>query len=100
MSYSRNWEQDYTYEDFGDTDYLVTDKRGYDSVINYLLGEIDTQLVLTEHKVSEINRSKEMVTVVTEKGSFTGYHVIVTASLGVLNSGMISFDPPLPDRKV
>jgi hypothetical protein len=41
-----------------------------------------------------------MVKVVTEKGSFTGYHVIVTASLGVLNSGMISFDPPLPDRKV
>ena len=79
---------------------MIYDPRGFDSVIKYLLGEIDAEQVYTEHKVTGINRSEEKVTVLTNQGEFTAQHVIVTASIGVLNSGMISFDPPLPDWKI
>ena len=44
---------------------MIYDPRGFDSVIEYLLGEIDAEKVYTEHKVTEINRSEEMVTVIT-----------------------------------
>jgi len=79
---------------------MINDQRGYDSVIKYLLGEIDADKVFTEHKVNQIKRSEEMVTVLTDKGEFTARHVILTPSIGVLNSGMISFNPPLPDWKI
>ena len=70
-SYIRNYELEKTEEDYGGDDYLVVDERGFDSVIDYLLGEIDEANVLTEHKVTDINRSEEMVTVVTDQGEFT-----------------------------
>lgn len=70
-SFIRNYELEKTEEDYGGDDYLVVDERGFDSVIDYLLGEIDEANVLTEHKVTEINRSEEMVTVVTDQGEFT-----------------------------
>jgi len=44
---------------------MIYDQRGFDSVIEYLLGEIDIERVYTEHKVTKINRSEEMVTVMT-----------------------------------
>jgi len=51
---------------------------------------------MTGTKVTTIRTGKKKVEVVTDKGTFTGQHVIVTASLGVLKSGMITFEPPLP----
>jgi hypothetical protein len=45
---------------------LIADPRGFASVIDYLLDEIDADQVYTEHKVTEINRSEEMVTVITD----------------------------------
>ena len=41
----------------------------------------------------------DSVTVLTETGSYTGREVIVTVSVGVLKSGIIAFDPPLPKWK-
>jgi polyamine oxidase len=99
-SYERNYEFETTEEDFGYNELLISDKRGLDSVITYLKNEIDLSNVKLGQKVSEINRSEEMVTVVTNKGSYTAKNVIVTASIGVLKSGLISFDPPLPDWKL
>lgn len=55
---------------------------------------------MTGTKVTTIRTGKKKVEVVTDKGTFTGQHVIVTASLGVLKSGMITFEPPLPQWKV
>ena len=60
------YEREKTEEDFGPDDFLIADPKGFDSVIDYLLDEIDADQVYTEHKVTEINRSEEMVTVVTD----------------------------------
>jgi protoporphyrinogen oxidase len=65
-SYLRGYELEKTEEDFGPDDFLIADPRGFASVIDYLLDEIDADQVYTEHKVTEINRSEEMVTVVTD----------------------------------
>jgi len=75
---------------------LVTDQRGFDSVAKYLADELDEESIKTGTKVTTIKTGKKQVEVVTDQGSFIGRHVIVTASLGVLKSGMITFDPPLP----
>jgi monoamine oxidase len=61
-----------------------------------LYDELDEESIMTGTKVTTIRTGKKKVEVVTDKGTFTGQHVIVTASLGVLKSGMITFEPPLP----
>lgn len=55
---------------------------------------------MTGTKVTTIRTGENMVEVVTDQGTFTGKHVIVTASLGVLKSGMITFEPQLPQWKL
>ena len=65
-----------------------------------MANNLDQKSIKTETKVNIIKTGNNKVEVVTDKGSFLGQHVIVTASLGVLKSGMITFDPPLPQWKV
>lgn len=62
----RGYELEQTENDFGPDDFLIADPKGFDSVIDYLLEEIDADQVRTEHKVTEINRTEETVTVVTD----------------------------------
>lgn len=50
--------------------------------------------------MTKIDTSDNKVTVSTKEGKqFTGKHVIVTASVGVLKSGLIEFSPELPKWK-
>ena len=49
--------------------------------------------------VEKVDYSAEKVTLHTNNGTYTADQVIITAPLGVLKSGQITFDPPLPQEK-
>ncbi|TVU48093.1 hypothetical protein EJB05_07716 [Eragrostis curvula] len=73
-----------TFSNFGDDVYFVADQRGYESVV-----------------VREISYSGSGVTVKTEDNSvYKADYVMVSASLGVLQSDLIQFKPKLPQWKV
>ncbi|XP_066164714.1 LOW QUALITY PROTEIN: polyamine oxidase 1-like [Oryza sativa Japonica Group] len=99
-----------TFSDFGDDVYFVADKRGYESVVHYLAGQYlntddsgnvaDPRLQLNK-VVREISYSSSGVTVKTEDGSvYQADYVMVSASLGVLQSDLIQFKPQLPKWKI
>ncbi|KAJ8620704.1 hypothetical protein MRB53_029233 [Persea americana] len=97
-----------TYTDFGEREFLVADERGYEHLLykmaeNFLLTKdgdiIDNRLKLNK-VVSEVEYSKNGVTVKTEDGSFyKAKYIILSASVGVLQSDLITFSPPLPKWK-
>ncbi|KAJ8747044.1 hypothetical protein K2173_011310 [Erythroxylum novogranatense] len=97
-----------TYIDFGEREFLVADERGYE----YLLYKIAEDFLLTSEGkmvdsrlklnkvVREIQHSRNGVTVKTEDGCvYEANYVILSASIGVLQSDLISFKPPLPKWK-
>jgi polyamine oxidase len=95
-----------TFSDFGDDVYFVADQRGYESVVFYLAGQylktdkfgkiVDPRLKLNK-VVREISYSPSGVTVKTEDNAvYLADYVIVSASLGVLQSDLIQFKPQLP----
>ncbi|XP_052150609.1 LOW QUALITY PROTEIN: polyamine oxidase 1-like [Oryza glaberrima] len=99
-----------TFSDFGDDVYFVADQRGYESVVHYLAGQYlntddsgnvaDPRLQLNK-VVREISYSSSGVTVKTEDGSvYQADYVMVSASLGVLQSDLIQFKPQLPKWKI
>ncbi|KAG0522886.1 hypothetical protein BDA96_07G076300 [Sorghum bicolor] len=99
-----------TFSDFGDDVYFVADQRGYEAVVYYLAGQflktdrsgkiVDPRLQLNK-VVREINYSPGGVTVKTEDNSvYRADYVMVSASLGVLQSALIQFKPQLPAWKV
>ncbi|KAF8776168.1 hypothetical protein HU200_003859 [Digitaria exilis] len=100
-----------TFSDFGDDVYFVADQRGYESVVYYLAGQYlksdessgkiaDPRLKLNK-VVSEISYSSAGVTVKTEDNSvYQADYVVVSASLGVLQSDLIQFKPQLPEWKI
>ncbi|XP_039777517.1 polyamine oxidase 1 isoform X2 [Panicum virgatum] len=99
-----------TFNDFGDDVYFVADQRGYESVVYYLAGQylktdksgkiVDPRLKLNK-VVREISYSPSGVTVKTEDNSvYRADYVMVSASLGVLQSDLIQFKPQLPSWKV
>ncbi len=71
-------------------------REGYDRLPAYLAEDLDIRL---GEVVRRIRDGAEGVTVETAKGVFTADHCIVTVPLGVLKSGAITFDPPLPDAQ-
>ncbi|KAF3548156.1 hypothetical protein DY000_02000540 [Brassica cretica] len=96
-----------TYVDFGEREYLVADERGYESLL-YKMAEgflytsdgniLDNRLKLNK-VVREVQQSRNGVVVKTEDGSeYEANYVIVSASIGVLQSNLISFQPPLPEN--
>ncbi|OMO69749.1 Flavin amine oxidase [Corchorus capsularis] len=97
-----------TFVDFGEREFLVADERGYDYLLykmaeDFLFtseGEIlDNRLKLNK-VVREIQHSRNGVTVKTEDGCvYEANYVILSASIGVLQSDLISFKPPLPRWK-
>ncbi len=81
------WED----EDFGDTDHLPD--GGYASFVGALADGVD---VVLDQPVRSIVDEGYGVRVVTDAGEHRGGAVIVTASVGVLQSGVIGFEPALP----
>ena len=69
--------------------------RGYDEVPHRIAAGLDVRLVQV---VESIRRIDDGWVVSTRDASFAAGDVVVTVPLGVLQSGSIAFDPPLPDR--
>ncbi|KAH6803493.1 polyamine oxidase 1 [Perilla frutescens var. frutescens] len=97
-----------TYVDFGEREFLVADERGYEHLLykmseTFLFTEggeiLDTRLKLNK-VVRELQHSRNGVSVKTEDGSvYEASYVILSVSIGVLQSHLISFSPPLPRWK-
>lgn len=85
------WEEG---EAFGGGDVLFP--GGYDQIAHILAEGLDIRL---ETPVKSIVYDADGVRVETGAGTFTGERVIVTLPLGVLQKGVVDFDPPLPPAK-
>ncbi|KAM5552204.1 polyamine oxidase 1 [Rosa sericea] len=94
-----------TYNDFGEQEFLVADERGYEHLLYKMADDflftsegkiLDSRLSLNK-VVRELKHSRDGVTVMTEDGCvYQANYVILSASIGVLQSDLISFSPPLP----
>lgn len=98
-----------TYVDFGEREFLVADERGYDHLL-YKMAEgflftsegriLDDRLKLNK-VVRELQHSRNGVTVITEDGCvYEANYVILSVSIGVLQSDLLAFNPPLPRWKL
>jgi monoamine oxidase len=76
----------------GDQDVITS---GYDALPRLLADGLQIQL---KTPVTAISRRDKSVVVRAGDRSFEGPAAIVTVPLGVLKSGAIAFDPPLPDE--
>ncbi|XP_067686962.1 uncharacterized protein [Haliotis asinina] len=84
--------------------YYVMDERGFEFILKKYAEDAllpnDQRLLLNE-VVTDITYNDTTVTVTTHHGNvFTADVVIVTFSIGVLKSGSVTFNPPLPDWKI
>lgn len=98
----------YEFLDFGDQTYFLADSRGFESILIYIAKQflshkhevIRDQRLKLNKVVREINYSKSGVQVKTEDGSvYQAKYVIVSVSVGVLQSDLIVFKPHLPQWK-
>ncbi|CAK7328940.1 unnamed protein product [Dovyalis caffra] len=96
----------YEFLDFGDQTYFLADSRGFESIVLYIAKQflshkheaIRDQRLKLNKVVREINYSKTGVRVKTEDGyMYQAKYVIVSVSVGVLQSDLIVFKPHLPD---
>ncbi|KAL7616418.1 hypothetical protein Lser_V15G03916 [Lactuca serriola] len=98
-----------TYVDFGEREFLVADERGYEYLLYKMAEEflftsdgkiLDNRLKLNT-VVRELQHSRDGVTVITEDGYvYEANYVILSVSIGVLQSHLISFNPNLPRWKM
>uniref|UniRef100_A0A453T9G7 Amine oxidase domain-containing protein n=1 Tax=Aegilops tauschii subsp. strangulata TaxID=200361 RepID=A0A453T9G7_AEGTS len=100
-----------TFSNFGDDVYFVADQRGYESVVYHVAGQYlktdrksgavtDPRLKLNT-VVREISYFPSGVTVKTEDDKvYRADYVVVSASLGVLQTDLIRFKPQLPSWKI
>ncbi|KAF9587439.1 hypothetical protein IFM89_002620 [Coptis chinensis] len=99
-----------TFSNFGEDLYFVADPRGYESVVHLVAQEflqVDKSGVITDPRlklnkaVIEIRHSRSGVIVKTEDGSvYRAGYVMVSASVGVLQTNLINFEPDLPTWKI
>ncbi|KAG2559514.1 hypothetical protein PVAP13_8NG299401 [Panicum virgatum] len=100
-----------TFTDFGEDEYFVADHLGYETVVHYLAGQylktdssgkiVDPRLLLNKVVVTEISYSSSGVSVRTEdKSVYKADYVMVSTSLGVLQTDLIHFKPKLPTWKI
>ncbi|KAK9068878.1 hypothetical protein SSX86_012994 [Deinandra increscens subsp. villosa] len=97
-----------TYVDFGEREFLVADERGYEYLLYKMAEEflftsdgkiLDNRLKLNT-VVRELQDSRDGVRVTTEDGCvYHASYVILSVSIGVLQSHLISFIPHLPKWK-
>ncbi|XP_038978175.1 polyamine oxidase 1-like [Phoenix dactylifera] len=99
-----------TFADFGDDLYFVGDQRGYETVVYDVAKQflktnsngsiVDPRLLLNK-VVRHILYSNGGVTVITEDGmSYKAAYVMVSVSIGVLQTKLIDFKPVLPRWKI
>ncbi|XP_048442422.1 polyamine oxidase 1 [Pyrus x bretschneideri] len=97
-----------TFLDYGEREFLVADERGYEHLL-YKMAEdflfnsegklLDSRLKFNK-VVRELQHSRNGVTVMTEDGCiFQANYMILSVSIGVLQSDLIAFNPPLPRWK-
>ncbi|KAI3865181.1 hypothetical protein MKX03_005821 [Papaver bracteatum] len=99
-----------TYTNFGEDSYFVADSRGYESVVHYIAkkflktnkaGEISDPRLKLNKVVTEIQYSRNGVVVKTEDGEvYRTAYVMVSVSIGVLQTNLINFVPDLPYSKL
>lgn len=72
---------------------------GYDTIVNHVAKPINKDSIHLSTTVTEIKKLGDgSVEVLTEQGTkFAAKYVVVTAPIGVLQSGNIEFTPPLPE---
>uniref|UniRef100_A0ACD5WPA4 Uncharacterized protein n=1 Tax=Avena sativa TaxID=4498 RepID=A0ACD5WPA4_AVESA len=100
-----------TFDNFGDDVYFVADPRGYESVVYHVAGQylktdpesgaiVDPRLKLNT-VVREITYFPSGVKVRTEDNEvYRTDYILVSASLGVLQTDLIRFKPQLPSWKI
>ncbi|OEL23073.1 Polyamine oxidase [Dichanthelium oligosanthes] len=99
-----------TFKNFGDDVHFVADQRGYESVVYYVAGQylktdksgaiVDPRLKLNQ-VVKEITYFPSGVMVKTEDNKvYRADYVMVSVSLGVLQTDLIRFRPQLPNWKI
>ncbi|KAI3864343.1 hypothetical protein MKX03_026916 [Papaver bracteatum] len=98
-----------TYVEYGDEEFLVADERGYEflvykmaeSFLSTCQGKIaDNRLQLNKVVREIIQGSSNGITVKAEDGCvYKAQYVILSVSVGVLQSDLITFHPPLPEWK-
>lgn len=99
-----------TFSNFGEDVYFVADKRGYQSVVYHIAhqflkadktGAIKDPRLMLNKVVREIQYTAQGVTVITEDGSvYKADYVMISASIGVLQTKLIKFKPDLPEWKI
>ncbi|RVW87717.1 Polyamine oxidase 1 [Vitis vinifera] len=98
-----------TFLEFGEQEYLVADERGYEYIL-YKMAEtflfssegkiLDSRLKLNK-VVRELQHSRNGIMVKTEDGCvYEADYVILSVSIGVLQSDLITFRPPLPSSGI
>ncbi|KAK4803046.1 hypothetical protein SAY86_001249 [Trapa natans] len=99
-----------TFTDLGEREFLVADERGYECLL-YKMAQgflftpdgkiLDSRLKLNKVVKEIVQNSRNGVTVTTEDGCiYEANYLIVSVSIGVLQSDLISFRPPLPRWKM
>lgn len=99
-----------TFNNFGEDVYFVADQRGYESVAYHVAGQflktsknvtiVDPRLKLNK-VVRNIQQLRSGVVVKTEDGSvYKADYVMVSVSIGVLQTKLIEFTPHLPSWKI
>uniref|UniRef100_A0A0E0EX28 Amine oxidase domain-containing protein n=1 Tax=Oryza meridionalis TaxID=40149 RepID=A0A0E0EX28_9ORYZ len=100
-----------TFNHFGDEVHFVADQRGYESVVYHVAGKylrtdkssgaiVDPRLKLNK-VVRDITYYPRGVTVKTEDGQiYRADYVMLSVSLGVLQTDLIRFKPQLPAWKI
>lgn len=95
--------QNSTFYGFSEDNYFVRDPRGFNTFIR---GEASTFLTPSDPRlllstiVTNISYTPEGVTITNEDGScISADYAICTFSVGVLQSDLVTFDPPLPQWK-
>ncbi|CAL4924631.1 unnamed protein product [Urochloa decumbens] len=99
-----------TFKNFGDDVYFVADQRGYESIVYYIAGKylktnksgaiVDPRLRLNK-VVRDITYFPSGVMVKTEQNEvYKADYVMVSVSIGVLQTDLIRFTPPLPAWKI
>jgi monoamine oxidase len=67
---------------------------GYDDLAAHLADGLEVRL---EHTVTHIQWSPDAVTITTAQGDFTANSAVITVPIGVLKSGVLMIEPPLPE---
>lgn len=69
---------------------------GYDQIINLLSTGLPIKL---GHVVQKVAYDDRGVRITTNQGVFTAEYAVITLPVGVLKSGAVQFEPPLPAEK-